>query len=88
MKVSDIKGKWIAVASVPLVAAGLVPLVRRLRRSSNGKSPKLSSGSKPGAGAPYNEWTYDELYDRAQELDIEGRSTMNKDELITALRNA
>lgn len=30
----------------------------------------------------------DELYDRAQERDIDGRSTMSKDALLAALRHA
>ena len=42
---------------------------------------------KGGHAKPYEEWTKDELYDRAQELDVEGRSDMTKDELIDALRN-
>ncbi len=40
-----------------------------------------------GKAEPYEEWTKDELYDRAQELEIEGRSDMTKDELIEALRS-
>ncbi|MBZ6379984.1 Rho termination factor [Pacificimonas flava] len=36
---------------------------------------------------PYEERTKDELYDEAQEIGIEGRSDMTKDELIEALRN-
>lgn len=43
---------------------------------------------RSGPSGPYENWTKDELYDRAQELDIDGRSTMNKDELIEALRAA
>lgn len=44
--------------------------------------------SKKGGEAPsYEEWTKDELYERAQELDIDGRSDMSKDELIEALRS-
>lgn len=39
-----------------------------------------------GSSPPYEDWTKDELYDRARELDIDGRSTMTKDELIDALR--
>lgn len=44
-------------------------------------------GKKGGQQPPYEDWTKDELYDRAQELDIEGRSDMDKDALIEALRN-
>ncbi len=35
----------------------------------------------------YDEWTKDELYERAKDLEIEGYSTMNKSELIEALKN-
>lgn len=42
---------------------------------------------KGGKASPYEDWTKDALYDRAQELDIDGRSDMTKDELITALRS-
>lgn len=42
----------------------------------------------PSAGTPYEQWTKAELYERAQELDIEGRSAMIKDELVDALRSA
>jgi hypothetical protein len=38
-------------------------------------------------GHTYEERTVEELQERAGELQIEGRSTMNKDELIAALRN-
>ena len=44
--------------------------------------------SKKGGKAPsYEQWTRDELYERARELEIDGRSSMSKDELITALRD-
>ncbi len=46
----------------------------------------MSPSRKGGKAPPYEEWTKDELYDRAQDLDIEGRSDMTKDELIAALR--
>lgn len=47
-------------------------------------SPDASS--RGGEQPPYEDWTKDELYERAQELDIDGRSDMTKDELIEALR--
>ncbi|MEE4025918.1 Rho termination factor N-terminal domain-containing protein [Gordonia sp. PKS22-38] len=44
-------------------------------------------GSKGGSSPSYEDWTVDELQDRAKELDITGYSDMNKDELIEKLRN-
>lgn len=44
-------------------------------------------GERGGEAGSYEDWTKDELYKRAQELDIEGRSEMTKDELIKALRD-
>lgn len=50
-------------------------------------TPREEAAEKGGSSPPYEEWTKAELYDRAIELDIEGRSTMDKDELIEALRD-
>ncbi|MCS5479734.1 Rho termination factor N-terminal domain-containing protein [Corynebacterium sp. YIM 101645] len=44
-------------------------------------------GGKGGRAGSYEDWTVDELRKRAAELDIAGRSSMKKDELITALRD-
>lgn len=44
-------------------------------------------GKRGGTSEAYEEWNVDELQERAQEIGIEGRSDMNKDELIKALRN-
>lgn len=46
----------------------------------------MEPSKKGGKQPPYEEWTKQELYERAQELDIDGRSDMTKDELIEALR--
>lgn len=50
-----------------------------------------AAGDKPskigGQHAPYEDWSKEDLYDRAQEIGIEGRSDMSKDELISALRD-
>ena len=51
-------------------------------QANDGMEPSKKGGKSPS----YDEWTKDELMDRARELDIEGRSDMNKDELIRALR--
>ncbi|HSJ46139.1 MAG TPA: Rho termination factor [Euzebyales bacterium] len=48
---------------------------------------RSEAGERGGSSPPYEEWTRDELHDRAQELDIDGRSEMDRDELIEALRN-
>ena len=50
-------------------------------------SSDQNPSEKGGKADAYEDWTKDELYDRAAELDIEGRSDMNKDDLIAALRD-
>lgn len=49
-------------------------------------SSREEVGRRGGDADAYEEWTVDELRERARELDIEGRSSMKKDELIEALR--
>lgn len=44
-------------------------------------------GKRGGKSDAYEDWTKEELYERAQELEIEGRSAMSKSELIEALRD-
>ncbi|WP_263118228.1 Rho termination factor N-terminal domain-containing protein [Cellulomonas sp. RIT-PI-Y] len=48
---------------------------------------RSSVGKKGGESGSYDDWTVDDLRGRAAELEIEGRSTMTKDELIDALRS-
>jgi hypothetical protein len=40
-----------------------------------------------GQSPPYEDWTVEELRDRAADIGIEGRSSMDKEQLIHALRN-
>jgi len=44
-------------------------------------------GRKGGKAGDYDDWTVDHLRRRAGEIGIEGRSRMNKSELIKALRD-
>lgn len=53
---------------------------------SEGAQTTTAADGTPGSGRPYEQWTKAELYQRAQEREIDGRSTMNKDDLIEALR--
>ena len=46
-----------------------------------------NSGKKGGKADPYEKRTKEELYDQAKKIGIDGRSSMNKKELINALRN-
>ena len=48
---------------------------------------EMKPSKKGGKAKPYEERTKEELYERAQEIGIDGRSDMTKDELIEALRN-
>lgn len=50
-------------------------------------SSRSDVGRRGGEAGSYDDWTVDELRDRARELDIEGRSSMDKEGLIEALRN-
>ena len=48
---------------------------------------RSATGKTGGEGSKYENRTKDELMDKAQDVGIEGRSDMSKDELIKALRN-
>ena len=48
---------------------------------------RSSVGRKGGKAEDYEDRTKDELMQRAREVGIEGRSKMDKSELIDALRN-
>lgn len=48
---------------------------------------RQEAGERGGKQPPYEEWTVDELAERARELDVDGRSDMDKQQLIRALRD-
>ncbi len=47
---------------------------------------RTKAGKKGGKHPEYEEWTREQLYEKAQQVGIEGRSDMSKDELMKALR--
>jgi hypothetical protein len=50
-------------------------------------TPREEAGREGGTSPAYEEWTKEDLYARAQEIGIGGRSAMTKEELIKALRD-
>ena len=60
---------------------------QKAARIANVRANEAMRPSEKGGHAPaYEEWTVDDLHDRAAEIGVEGRSKMNKHELIAALR--
>ncbi|HEX9124183.1 MAG TPA: Rho termination factor N-terminal domain-containing protein [Actinomycetota bacterium] len=49
--------------------------------------PKRATARRGGRSQKYEQWSRDELYGKAKQVGIEGRSKMSKRELIDALRN-
>jgi hypothetical protein len=63
----------------------LIAALRDHRQRRSAKNDAAQQERTPDRRT-YEERTLEELRERARELEIEGRSTMGKDELIAALR--
>jgi hypothetical protein len=50
-------------------------------------TPRRHAGQRGGRSPSYEEWSKEDLEKRAAEIGIEGRSKMNKKELVRALRS-
>ena len=48
---------------------------------------RSQTGKKGGESSKYGDWSKQDLQEKAKEVGIEGRSKMDKAELIDALRN-
>ena len=55
-------------------------------RRQEGRTPNRTTQGTGNPNRGYEERTRDELYNMARERNVEGRSQMNKEELIRALR--
>jgi len=55
--------------------------------NASSNSSRSEVGRRGGKGGDYEDRTKSELYDKAKQVGIEGRSNMSKSELIDALRN-
>lgn len=55
--------------------------------NASAKTSRSQTGKKGGKSPKYEDWNKNELYNKAKEVGIEGRSQMDKHELANALRN-
>lgn len=58
----------------------------RIANAAN-RDGRSEVGERGGESGSYEDWTVEELKDRARDLDLEGYSDLKKDELIKKLRN-
>ena len=56
------------------------------QRREEGRTPNQTTQGTGNPNTSLDERTVEELRNRAAELDIDGRSSMNKDELVKAIR--
>lgn len=72
-------------------------LYEELRKQGNSKEKSArianakAAGDKPskkgGKAPPYEDWSKEDLYEKAKQIGIDGRSKMSKQDLISALRS-
>jgi hypothetical protein len=55
--------------------------------NAGARSGRKKVAATGGSSGSYDDWTLAQLRKRAGELDIEGRSSMNKSQLVDALRH-
>ena len=55
--------------------------------NASANTSRSSTGRKGGKASGYEDQSKKDLYEQAKKVGIDGRSTMSKSELISALRN-
>ena len=55
--------------------------------NASAATSRSQTGRKGGKSGSYDDWSKKDLLAKAREVGIDGRSTMNKGELVAALRN-
>jgi hypothetical protein len=55
--------------------------------NASANTSRSSVGRKGGKSGSYEDWSKSDLYDKAKQVGIEGRSKMSKSDLVSALRN-
>ena len=55
--------------------------------NASSNSSRSSTGRKGGNSGSYDDWTKTDLMKKAREIGIEGRSSMSRSQLVSALRN-
>lgn len=61
--------------------------MRKEKAARIANSDKHETGKKGGKSPKYEDWTKEELLAKAKEIGVEGRSKMNKHDLINELRH-
>ena len=55
--------------------------------NASANTSRSETGRKGGKSSSYDDWTKQQLMDRAREVGINGRSKMGKSDLVRALRD-
>jgi hypothetical protein len=55
--------------------------------NASAKEGRSKVARRGGKSDSYEDWSKEELYEKAKEVGIEGRSDMDKEDLVSALRN-
>lgn len=85
-KYEHIKESELDAGRSPAKAAEIAGRTVNKARREEGRTPNRRTQGTGNPNAPLEELTRDELYNRAKERDIRGRSGMSKRELVETLR--